>query len=46
MNVVSSIFDLSKKPQNYYKVKLKTDKVKKEYLVNYFKSELAQLSLK
>ena len=46
MNVVSSIFDLSKNPQNYYKVKLKTNNVKKEYLVNYFKSELAQLSLK
>ncbi len=44
-NVVSSIFDLTKKPQNYIKIKLKTDEVSKEFLVNYFKSDIAKLSL-
>lgn len=45
MEVVSSLFDLTKKPQNYFKVKLKSDEVSKEFLVNYFKSDIAKLSL-
>ena len=49
MEVVSSIFDVAratKNPENYFKVRLKTDIVTSEYLVNYFKSEIAQISLK